>query len=75
MALACEAPVATVADNTDCDDDNALRNPGETEVCDDEDLDEDCNELSDKDDGLMCRIRGGGASEKALFFYPREDRR
>lgn len=37
------------ADN-DCDDGNASINPGATEVCDAEDVDEDCNDLVDNDD-------------------------
>ncbi|MCB9693320.1 MAG: hypothetical protein H6736_16025 [Alphaproteobacteria bacterium] len=38
---ACEPPPGTVADATDCDDTNAIVNPGATEVCDE--LDRDCD--------------------------------
>ncbi|MFT5584338.1 MAG: hypothetical protein ACI9VR_001923 [Cognaticolwellia sp.] len=47
---ACDAPSDYVSDATDCDDDQVLVNPGATEVCDDLDVDEDCNTLSDDDD-------------------------
>ncbi|MBW2256501.1 MAG: right-handed parallel beta-helix repeat-containing protein [Deltaproteobacteria bacterium] len=38
----CTAPVGYAADSTDCADDDASRNPGETEIPDDE-IDQDCN--------------------------------
>ena len=41
--LGCSAPDDYVADNTDCNDENEDMNPGETEVCDSEELDEDCD--------------------------------
>lgn len=45
-------------DNTDCDDTNNLVNPGQTEICDDKDVDEDCNSLSDDDDsGVDSRTK------------------
>ncbi len=46
----CEAPANYVADGTDCDDTDDERNPGEAEVCDAADKDEDCDGLSDDDD-------------------------
>jgi hypothetical protein len=46
----CEAPADFVTDNTDCDDGNAAVNPGEIEVCDSLDVDEDCNGLADDAD-------------------------
>ncbi len=44
----CAAPEGMVADNTDCDDDDATINPAALEVCDG--IDNDCNGLVD--DGL-----------------------
>jgi len=45
---ACDMPTGYVADNSDCDDTEALRHPGEPEVCDG--LDNDCDDLADDDD-------------------------
>ena len=44
--LQCDAPAGHVADNTDCDDTNEAVNPGATEVCDADEVDENCNGLS-----------------------------
>jgi hypothetical protein len=41
---ACAAPAGTVADASDCDDDESAQHPGATEVCDDG-LDDDCDGL------------------------------
>ena len=49
-ADACDQPSGYVSDSTDCDDDDADVNPGATEVCDDHDVDEDCNGYADDDD-------------------------
>jgi hypothetical protein len=46
----CDPPSGVVSDNTDCDDSDAGVNPGETEVCDAADTDEDCNGVADDDD-------------------------
>ena len=46
----CEEPGGYVSSADDCDDADATRNPGETEVCDSADKDEDCDGLSDDDD-------------------------
>ena len=43
----CAAPTGYVADDTDCDDEDADINPGEIEVCDDLDTDEDCSGTAD----------------------------
>jgi hypothetical protein len=46
----CNQPSGYSTFSTDCDDTNALRDPGNTEVCDADDLDEDCDGLADDDD-------------------------
>ncbi len=46
----CDAPAGFVASATDCDDGNANRNPGSTEVCDDLAVDENCDGLADDAD-------------------------
>ncbi len=48
--LACTAPSAHVANNTDCNNNNAAISPGATEVCDASDTDEDCDGLADDAD-------------------------
>jgi predicted outer membrane repeat protein len=47
---ACAQPPGFVPDATDCNDANAGINPGRLEVCDPNDVDEDCDGLSDDDD-------------------------
>ncbi len=47
---ACSRPDGYVDNDTDCDDARGDVNPGRTEVCDDDDTDEDCNDLADDDD-------------------------
>ena len=49
----CDAPSGFVADNTDCNDDAAAINPNATEVCDDGNVDENCNgDADDADAGV-----------------------
>ena len=53
VELSCTAPSGYVADDTDCDDTNALVSPAGTEVCDSADVDEDCDGLvNDADSGV-----------------------
>ncbi len=47
---ACAQPAGFVPDDTDCNDANAGINPGRLEVCDPNDVDEDCDGVSDDDD-------------------------
>ncbi len=47
VTVACDAPTAHVADNTDCDDGEAANYPGNTEVCDT--IDNDCDGDADSD--------------------------
>ena len=57
VGTACTAPDGTVAEAGDCDDSNPDRNPGATEVCDDHQIDEDCDNVADdEDDSVTGRI-------------------
>jgi len=54
-ALACEAPDATwVTDATDCNDGDPAISPGELELCDDAEVDEDCDGLANDDDDRVA---------------------
>ncbi len=46
----CDQPAGTVTDDTDCDDTDPFVNPGELEVCDAANTDEDCSGEADDDD-------------------------
>ncbi len=49
--LACDSPGSTwILVDGDCDDGDSAIHPGATEICDADDVDEDCNSLSDDDD-------------------------
>jgi hypothetical protein len=48
--LACDAPVGTVADSSDCDDTDSSVNPDATEVCDADNKDDDCDGGADDND-------------------------
>jgi len=50
--ITCVCPEGYVAVGDDCDDIRADVHPGATEVCDDADVDEDCNGVSDDEEGL-----------------------
>ncbi len=47
---ACTAPAGYVDDNQDCNDLDPAINPDATEVCDEDDTDEDCNGVADNQD-------------------------
>ena len=57
QVMACEAPAGFVTDDTDCDDTDldAAISPDVTEVCDPEDVDENCNGSADDLDGTVSR--------------------
>ena len=57
---ACSPTAGEVGDNTDCDDADATINPGEVEVCDSLDTDEDCSGSADDADP--------GVTEQATFY-------
>jgi hypothetical protein len=46
----CDLPTGYSAVNTDCDDTTSTRSPGNTEVCDAANVDEDCDSLADNND-------------------------
>ncbi len=48
--LACTPDAGSVSDPGDCDDTDSRRNIGQIEVCDDEDVDEDCDGAADDAD-------------------------
>ncbi|MGB3076858.1 MAG: putative metal-binding motif-containing protein, partial [Chitinophagales bacterium] len=49
----CTPPSGVVTNNTDCNDANAAIKPGAQEVCDANDVDEDCDGLKDDADGSV----------------------
>lgn len=73
--IACEAPAGRVAQSGDCDDADARVNPSETEICDDADIDEDCDGLADDADPSVAGAKsayydhdrdGHGDSERSI---------
>ncbi len=64
---ACSAPSGYVADDTDCNDKDKGINPGATEVCDPEDVDENCNGVADDDDPTTDE-------STKTYYYPDSDR-
>jgi hypothetical protein len=65
-ATACNLSQSYIEDSTDCDDSDALINPGAEEICDDADVDEDCNGYSDDDDPDL-------SPDVALTWFPDSD--
>ena len=57
-SASCAPASGYVASSTDCNDGNALINPGEDEVCDPADVDEDCSGLADDDDSGVVGVFG-----------------
>ena len=55
--VACSQPDGFVTDYTDCNDARADVNPGAPEVCDDANLDEDCDGLTDDNDPTATATR------------------
>jgi hypothetical protein len=51
LIYSCEQPSDYVADDQDCDDSAPDVNPEGVEICDDDDVDEDCDGLVDDEDG------------------------
>lgn len=64
LVIACVPPAGTVGNTDDCDDTRADVNPAAPEVCDDADVDEDCDGLADEADAWAA---GGTA------WWPDED--
>ncbi len=60
--LSCTAPAGAISDNTDCDDTNDSINPDAAEVCDPDNIDENCNGAADDEDTTVD-------AESLLTFY------
>lgn len=81
----CDAPAGHVSRLGDCDDTSAAVNPGESEICDDNNVDEDCDGDADDDDPSTLQGTkegyytdndgdGFGAGPVQLFCDPAEGR-
>ena len=66
--VACSAPADHVTDGTDCDDENSAVHPGAIEVCDDADVDENCDGLADDQDPFVS-----GLTQSAWYADVDED--
>ncbi len=64
VATACDGGAGTARAGGDCDDADAGRSPGETEVCND--VDDDCDDLVDGDDDSLD-------DASATSYFPDED--
>ena len=53
----CAQPAGTVSNHSDCNDNDASIHPGAAELCDDADVDEDCDTLADLDDPDLANSR------------------
>jgi hypothetical protein len=62
----CELAFGYVEDSTDCDDARFAVNPAATEVCDNEDMDEDC-------DGLVEDADDSASEETKVLYYRDND--
>jgi hypothetical protein len=59
---ACDVPSGYDAENTDCNDGNAAISPGDSEICDASNTDEDCDGLADNNDPSAL------ASGKTVYY-------
>jgi uncharacterized protein (TIGR03382 family) len=60
---ACDSPTGYVSNSRDCDDTLDQANPDGVEVCDEDDVDEDCDGLVDDDDTSLS------ASSRLTWYY------
>ena len=65
LSYACEAPDGYVVDATDCDDSDPLVHPDGTEVCEPDDVDEDCDGLANDADPSV--------TEKTIWYRDQDE--